>query len=143
VPQRRPKRVLFLSAGDGSRGLMAQALLRQLGGQHYDVVSACSRPPEQAHPAVAATLTHNGLPADNLVPKEAAAFTGQLFDYVIALCDHRREACPAMTGAETIHWTFPDPSHIVEAGKQERIFHDVFQGLATRIRLLLIVDERP
>src|SRR5262249_7705230 len=128
--QHKRKKVLFWSGGDGSRCLMAQALMRQLAGQKYDVASACRHPANHTHPSIASTLALTGVSSDNLVANDVDAFAGDSFDYVIALCDHVHESCPTLPGPETIHWTFPDPAEIGDEARQDRAFHDVFQGLA-------------
>jgi ArsR family transcriptional regulator len=88
-----------------------------------------------------ATLARNGLSGEGLVPKDVAVFANQSFDYVIALCNHAHEECPGLAGADKIHWTFPSPTEIADEAGRNHAFEDVFQGLANRIRLLVIVDE--
>jgi hypothetical protein len=47
-----------------------------------------------------------------------------------------------MPGAETIHWSFPDPAEETDKERQRRVFSEIFHGLERRIRLLMVVTER-
>ena len=136
-----PKRVLFLCATDPSRGQMAEALMRQLGGECFVVASACTYPSRRLHPGLVATLARNRVSTDGLVSNDVAILAAQSFDYVIALCDHAHEQCPPLAGADKIHWRFPNPTGIADVPTRNRAFEDLFQGLANRIRLLIIVNE--
>jgi arsenate reductase len=120
---------------------MAEALMRQIGGEKYEVVSAGTHPRPAVHPEALRILEERHVPSAGLVPKDVSAFLGQSFDYVITVCDRAREQCPVFPGAEMIHWSFPDPADVAPAA-QPRAFNDVFNGLGQRIRLLLVVSER-
>jgi protein-tyrosine-phosphatase len=119
------------------------ALLRHIGGEHFQVFSAGTNPRASVHPAAIETLRRNKVPTDGLRPKDVATFSGQQFDYVITVCDRAREQCPVLAGAEMIQWSFPDPAAKTEPTAQTRAFADVFQGLERRLRLLMVVTEKP
>jgi protein-tyrosine-phosphatase len=138
-------RVLFLCTGNSARSQMAEALLRHIGGGHFDVFSAGTTPRASVHPQAIETLRRNHVPIDGLRPKAVSTFAGQQFDYVITVCDRAREQCPAMPGAEMIHWSFPDPAQDADAdaATHARAFAEVFHGLERRLRLLIVVSERP
>jgi protein-tyrosine-phosphatase len=137
-----PKRVLFLCSGNSARSQMAEALLRHVAGDRFEVFSAGTAPRDQVHPGALETLRLKNVPADGLRPKDAANFAGQSFDYVITLCDRAREDCPHFEFAEAMHWTFADPTAAPERAAQQRAFEQVFAGLSQRVRFLMIVDEK-
>ncbi len=137
------KRILFLCTGNSARSQMAEALLRHIGGGHFEVFSAGTNPRAIVHPQAIETLRHNHVPTTGLNPKAVSTFADQKFDYVITVCDRAREQCPVMPGAEMIHWSFPDPAQEADATTQARAFDEVFQGLERRLRLLIVISERP
>jgi arsenate reductase len=67
------------------------------------------------------------------------------FDYVITVCDRASEACPVFPGdPQRIHWSIPDPAAV--EGEEEiraKAFEEAGHELATRIRYLLALLERP
>jgi protein-tyrosine-phosphatase len=136
-------RVLFLCTGNSARSQMAEALLRHIGGGHFDVFSAGTTPRANVHRQALETLRRNHVPTEGLRPKGVSTFAGQQFDYVITVCDRAREQCAVMPGAEMIHWSFPDPAQDGDLATQVRAFDDVFHGLERRLRLLIVVTERP
>jgi protein-tyrosine-phosphatase len=120
---------------------MAETLMRQLGGDRYEVASAGTHPKAVVHPEALRTLERRHTTTDGLVPKDVSLLADQSFDYVITVCDRAQEQCPVFPGADMIHWSFPDPAD-AEPGAQARAFNEVYQGLAQRIRLLVVVGER-
>jgi protein-tyrosine-phosphatase len=138
----RVKRVLFLCTGNSARSQMAEALLRHMASDRFEVFSAGTTPREQVHPDALHALRSKNVPTDGLTPKDAATFVGQSFDYVITLCDRAREVCPRFDFAETMHWTFADPAQVGESAARKRAFDEVFAGLSQRVRFLIIVDEK-
>jgi protein-tyrosine-phosphatase len=85
------KRVLFLCTGNSARSQMAEALLRHVAGDRFQVFSAGTTPRENVHPDAIQTLQRNSVPVDALTPKDVTTFAGQPFDYVITLCDRARQ----------------------------------------------------
>jgi protein-tyrosine-phosphatase len=136
------KRVLFICSGNSARSQMAQALMRRMAGDHFEVHSAGTEPRDAVHRDALAVLAEHGIDADGLKPKPASMFTGQSFDYVITVCDRVLESCPAFPGADVIHWSFPDPTAVEDDAARRREFESLFRGLSQRIRLLTIVSER-
>jgi protein-tyrosine-phosphatase len=136
------KRVLFLCTGNSARSQIAEVILRELGRGRFLAVSAGTDPRTEVHPEALQTIARHQLSTDGLAPKPLSRFAGESFEYVITLCERAREQCTALPGADTIHWTFADPTAEPDETLRRRAFEDLFQTLSTRIRLLLIVDER-
>jgi arsenate reductase len=93
---------------------MAEALLRSLGGPHFEVTSA-GYEPHEVNPLVVEALHLAGLSVANLGPQPSVfeLFTaGKIFAYVISVCDDEHEQkCPIFAGVtQRLSWTFPDPS---------------------------------
>lgn len=126
-------RVLFLCTGNSARSILAEYLLRHLGGHLFEVSSAGSKPAGQVHPLVRQILEDNfQIEASDARSKSWHELENIHFDFIITLCDNARERCPVMPGEPiTAHWSFPDPSAF--QGTEEEI-HDEFVRLAFAIR---------
>lgn len=133
------QRILFLCKGNSARSQMAEAIMRQVGGQHFDAFSAGTRPLAAIHPQTIETLSRNRVPVEGLAPKDLATFEGQSFDFVVCLCDRDREDPIEIAGADVMHWRFSDPTTATEGKEMVRAFEDVFHALERRIRLLIAV----
>jgi protein-tyrosine-phosphatase len=136
------KRVLFLCNGNSARSQMAEALLRYVGGDHFEVFSAGAHTHPGVHPQALETLRRNRVPVDGLTAKDVSTFAGQRFDLVISLCDRGREEPSVMPNADMIYWTFADPAEHADEAVRARAFEEVFRGLERRIRLLIVVYTR-
>ena len=103
------KRVLILCTGNSARSQMAEGLLRELGGDRFEVESAGVNP-SRVRPEAVEAMREVGIDISGHRSKSADEFTGQGFDYIITVCDNARETCPAFPGkAERIHRSFNDP----------------------------------
>ncbi len=71
--------------------------------------------------------------------KSFDVFRDERFDIVVTLCDRVREICPEFPGARRlVHWSIPDPATSAPIeGDATRVFRDLADDLATRIRFLL------
>src|SRR5262249_5506898 len=89
---------------------MAEALLRDLAGDRYDIYSAATRP-SQVNPLAIKVMAERGVDISRNRSKHMNEFLNHPFDFVITVCDEAAEACPIFPGrAERIHWSFTDPA---------------------------------
>ncbi len=125
-------RVLFLCVYNSARSQMAEAVLRQKGGDRFEVYSAGSEP-TRVHPFTLRVLQDAHYDSAGLYSKAVTEFVAQPFDYVITLCDD--EVCPVFPGAVTrLHWGMPDPS-AVHGDSAERLeaFQKTLAAIETRV----------
>lgn len=88
---------------------MAEALLRHLGGDAFEVHSAGTRPTRVAPEAVV-VMREYGLDISEARAKPLSEFDASSFDYVMTLCDRANEDCPTLTArVRRLHWALPDP----------------------------------
>lgn len=103
------RRVLILCTGNSARSQMAEGLLREMGGDRFDVESA-GVTPTKVRPEAAEVMREVGIDISGHRSKSADEFVGQNFDYIITVCDNARETCPVFPGhAVRIHHSFEDP----------------------------------
>ena len=104
-------RVLFLCSGNSARSQMAEAILRQRAGNHFEVYSA-GLEPKGLNPYTLRVLNEIGANTTVLRSKELAAFIGkQHFSYLITVCSNAEEKCPIFPGmGMRLHWPFEDPA---------------------------------
>lgn len=136
-------RVLFLCTHNSARSQMAEALLRQHGGDAVEVYSAGSEP-GRVHPLAVKAMAETGIDIANADSKHLDQFVGQDFDYVITVCDRANETCPVFPGdPERIHWSFDDPS-AATGSEEERLkaFRDVRNLLNMRLQNWLLAVHR-
>lgn len=133
--------ILFLSPHNGSRSLMAEAILNQLGGDHYQAFSAGDHPAGGPDHYGMTLLELLGTPVSGLHCKhwsEFAAPDSPALDCVVVLGSE-----PVARGIRwpgdppVIRWPMDDPA--AEAGTLERAsaFRFVYQLLGRRIDQLI------
>ena len=105
-----PIRVLFVCTGNSARSLMAEALLRHLGGGAFEVHSAGTEP-KGVNPLTLQVLAEAGIDASWARSKSVSEYLGQRFDYVVTVCDQARQVCPVFPGVhQSLHWGYEDPA---------------------------------
>jgi arsenate reductase len=143
MTDRDPIRVLFVCTGNSARSVMAEALLRQHGGDAFEVFSAGTEP-KGINPLTLRVLADAGMDASWARSKSVDEFLGRSFDYVITVCDQARQSCPVFPGFhESLHWGYEDPA-AAEGTEEERlaVFRKVFIQLGERIRQFVTVSQR-
>jgi len=92
---------------------MAEALLKQIGGDKFQVESA-GLEPGKLNPLVVEVMKEINIDISGNSTKSVFDFIkqGKIYDYVITVCDETSgEKCPLFPGRVTrFRWTFDDPS---------------------------------
>jgi arsenate reductase len=133
-------RVLFLCTGNSARSVIAEALLKKMGGHDFEVYSA-GTDPKGINPYTLRVLEQEHIDMSGFYSKNMNDFVGQQFDYVITVCDQAAERCPVFPGDPTrIHWSFPDPA-AVEGDDLVRLaaFQETLRGIRRRMDTFIIV----
>ncbi len=125
-PDANLKRVLFICKNNSGRSQMAEAILRHLYGENFEVYSAGSDP-RPINPHTIEVLDEIGIDASPQESKSLQIFQGQEFDVVVSLCGDEDEACPVfLTGKKYIHQGFKDPAGIKGDKKNQiKIFREI------------------
>jgi arsenate reductase len=113
---------------------MAEALLRYLAGDRFEVASAGTEA-TRVNPLAIDTMARRGISLESHRSKTLQPFLIQDWDYVITVCDDANEACPVFPGGRhRLHWSFPDPSNVQGSEEQRR---QGFETAATSIEARL------
>lgn len=132
------RRVLFVCTANSARSLMAEALLRDMAGDRFEVASAGTKP-DQPHPMALQALQKAGIAVDDLYSKRLADLQNEPWDYVITLCEKAASECGEVCQpAQQIAWDFPDPA----LSNQPATFTLTMRELRERIGLFTLVHQK-
>lgn len=132
------RRVLFVCTANSARSLMAEALLKKMAGDKFEVVSAGTEP-TQPHPMALQVLQESGIDVEGLHSKKLEDFQDENWDYVITLCEKASKECGTVCEpAQHIAWDFPDP---VTSGRHAT-FALTLKELKERISLFTLVHQK-
>ena len=105
------QQILILCTGNSARSQMAEAWLRENGGERFAVYSAGSRPSGYVHNGAITAMAEKGIDLSEHTSKSMLDFIKHEFDYVLTVCDNAAEECPVFPGKGTrIHHGFTDPA---------------------------------
>ena len=114
-------KVLFVCIHNSARSQMAEAFLNDLCGDEFEAHSA-GLEPGTLNPTVVEVMREIGLDLSGNKTKSVFDIfkTGQLFAYVVTVCDETSaERCPIFPGVTNrLHWSFPDPSRCTGTGEE-------------------------
>lgn len=126
------KRVLILCTGNSARSQMAEGILRQEGGDSFEVDSAGVKP-SSVRPEAIQAMHEIGIDISSHRSKSVDEFIDQDFDYIITVCDNAKETCPIFPGNATrIHQSFEDPPPPGVGSDEERL--SIFRRVRDEIR---------
>jgi protein-tyrosine-phosphatase/DNA-binding transcriptional ArsR family regulator len=135
--------VLFLCTRNSARSIMAEAILRTVGGERFNAWSAGSDPAPEPMQEVVARLRTLGHDTSKLQAKSWDRFMvpdAPRLDFVIALCDSLDgQQCPdfgekAVTGA----WPLPDPAKFIgSAAERAILLNELYASLRRRIEIFI------
>ena len=105
-------KVLILCTGNSCRSQMAHGFLQSFD-PNITVCSAGTEPAKQVNQKAVKVMKEIGIDISNHTPKMVDQYLNEEWDYVITVCDHANETCPAFFGKvkHRLHIGFEDPSH--------------------------------
>ncbi|PIR65460.1 MAG: arsenate reductase ArsC [Candidatus Omnitrophica bacterium CG12_big_fil_rev_8_21_14_0_65_43_15] len=107
------RKVFFVCVHNSARSQMAEAFLKQLACDKFEVESA-GLEPGRLNPIVVEVMKEVGIDISPNKTKSVFDFykQGKQYDYVITVCDESQSgACPVFPGkGDRLHWSFADPS---------------------------------
>jgi arsenate reductase len=122
---------------------MAEAMLRHMGGDRFDALSAGSHPAGFVHQVAIDTLSRLGIPLGEATSKSWEEFGSAELDLVVTVCDAAAgETCPVWPGAPMkAHWPLPDPVYHQGSDEDRQAFAlTVGERLRTKIKAMIELD---
>lgn len=137
-------KVLFICTGNSARSQMAEALLRNYGGDRFEAFSA-GLEPKGINPLTKRVMEEIGLSLDGQYSKNVKEYLGKVnFGYLITVCDHAEKNCPTtfLGVSHRLHWSFEDPAAF-QGSEEETLakFRQVRDLIAARIQAWLKETE--
>lgn len=130
------QRILFVDPDHGARSQMAEALLRRVAADRYDIGSAGTEPTGSLD-GVADVLYEIGF--DRFVPTRRA-ITSVLHpppDLLVTVCEEGCGSCPYVPGARRVmRWPQPDPD-LVPPIERLRMLRRIRDDLETHVSMLM------
>lgn len=107
------KKVLFVCIHNSARSQMAEAFLKQIARDAFEVESA-GLEPGSLNPVVVEVMKETGIDISGNQTQSVQSLldAGKKFDYIFTVCDETQaQRCPVFPGGgQRIHVGFPDPS---------------------------------
>ena len=137
-----PTTVLFLSTGNAARGIMAEALLRHLGGVRFEALSAGYQMQPQVDAQVLRLLRGEDISVDGLHTKGWNQFFQSprsiLVDVIVTLSEEARAYCPQWPGDPVrVHWPVDDPKTATDEDQREWKMRKCFSTMKNRVEALI------
>jgi arsenate reductase len=113
---------------------MGEGLFRAEGGAGFEVCSAGTKP-SAVRPEAIAVMKEIGIDISGHRSKAVDKFSGQVFDYVVTVCDNARDNCPAFpAGSERMHWSFEDPAALDNEAERLSAFRRIRDQMHARVK---------
>ncbi len=143
------RKILFLCTGNSCRSQMAEAILRSVGGDRFEALSAGSHPAGYVHALAIEAMRLSGISMAEAESKSWDLYHKTPLDVVITVCDAAaEEPCPIWpSNTLTAHWFLPDPAgHPGTADERVEFAVRIAKRLSQKIDGLIKMDwsqDRP
>jgi arsenate reductase len=120
---------------------MAEALLRQMAGDRFDVCSAGLRPTE-VHPLTRHVLKEVDVDPSGLRAEGVELYLAKVkIKYAVVVCEVTQAECPHIYpfALETLYWPFEDPVAFSGSPDEKlKKFREVRDQIASRLRAWIV-----
>ena len=126
-------RVLFLCTQNSARSQMAEAFLRERGGDRFEAYSAGCAVSDEIHPYTARVMDEAVIDISDQYPTAMQEYMGRMhFGCVITVCARAERECPTVFPGMGLKltWLFDDPRG-VEVPEEQRL--DKFREVRDQI----------
>lgn len=118
-------KILFLCTGNSCRSQMAEGWARHLKADAFEALSAGIET-HGLNPNAVKVMAEAGVDISKQESTNVSEYQGVEFDYVITVCGHADEHCPAFPGkTKVVHVGFDDPPKLAQgaASEEEALVH--------------------
>lgn len=133
--------VLFLCTGNSCRSQMAEGWVRHLKRDRIEAHSAGVEP-HGLNPRAVQVMAEAGIDISQQRSQHIDEFRDTPLDWVISVCDHARETCPALPGrTRQMHVGFDDPPRLAAGAVTEEEALSHYRRVRDEIRAF--VEQMP
>lgn len=130
-------RVLFLCTQNSARSQMAEAFLREHGGDRFEAYSAGCAAGDEVHPYTVYVMEEAGVDIKDQYPKGMREYMGKMhFGYLVTVCARAEKECPTVFPGVGLKltWLFDDPrgANVPEEERLEK-FREVRDQIEAKI----------
>ena len=131
-------RVLFLCSDNSCRTQMAEAFLRDMAGQRFEVISAGAEA-STLDPDAVAVMDEVGLDISGHTPKKVDAFLRERVTFLVTLCERDFErTCPIFPGAIwRLIWPIENPATARDREEHRAIVSRARDDIQARVAQLV------
>lgn len=131
----RKTKILFLCTGNSCRSQMAEGWTRALKGDLIDAWSAGIET-HGLNPNAVKVMAEAGVDISSHRSKNVAELKDVPFDYVVTVCGHANETCPAWLGrsAKVVHVGFDDPPSLARTARNEEEAMEHYRRVRDQIK---------
>lgn len=127
-------RILFLCTGNSCRSQMAEGWARHLKGELIEPYSAGIET-HGLNPHAVQVMAEAGVDISGHRSKNVTELRDVVFDYVVTVCGHAHETCPAFSGgARVVHVGFEDPPRLAASAGSPQEALDCYRRVRDQIR---------
>ncbi len=120
---------------------MAEAMLKDLFGDRFEVYSAGTAPADRIHPWAVACMREVDIDISGRRAKSISDLPSKTFDIVVTVCDNAKRECVTVPSERRrIHWSIPDPA---AAGGTQHEIESAFRQARDLIREKLLAEFGP
>lgn len=116
------EKILFICQHNSGRSQIAEAYLKKIAGDQFEVESAGLQPASRVNPLVVEVMKEEGLDLSMKQPQSVFDLfkSGRVYSHVVTVCDDSESRCPVFPGiTKRLHFPFPDPAEV--SGSQEEM----------------------
>jgi protein-tyrosine-phosphatase len=109
--QKNKKTILFVCIENSARSQMAEAFFRKYAPQHYETLSAGTRPSGEINPLVVQVMKEIGIDISKQKPKEITENMIRIPEKIVNMGCMDKSACPTLflNSNAIIDWNIEDP----------------------------------
>ena len=130
--EKQKMKILILCTGNSCRSQMAHGFMQSFDGRLH-VRSGGTEPAARINPMAVEVMADLGVDISNHTPHLVDEYLDEEWDYVVTVCDHANETCPAFFGKvrNRLHLGFEDPS---QATGTPEFIHGEYIRIRDKIR---------
>ena len=106
----KPTKILVMCTGNSFRSHMAEAFIREFGGDKVEAYSCGVKASGKVYPWAITLMAEEGIDISEHTSENVDKYLDMDFDYLITVCDNAKETCPIFPKpvGEIIHHSFVD-----------------------------------